>query len=148
VRESTKAENLLRERLYHGPVLSLISAPDRDPPSDFLRLPVHYPALLQKLRSLATSYWFRDDLVLEIGPWMLRPAFKELIRQGSQAVALTDKEVEILIYLYRAGGKIILVIFFLRKFGAITRTSRPIRLKPIFIGSGKRSRWKRKSAAF
>lgn len=104
---SMDAETKLRDRCYNGPILKLISGPDMDLQSDCLLLPVRYPAILQKLRSLAVSYWFRDDLVIEIGPWVLRPAFKELMRHGDQAVALTDKEVEILIYLYRAGGKII-----------------------------------------
>lgn len=100
-------EKLLRSKFYRGPILNLVAALDPQSPLDALQLPVRYPAFVQKLRSLTSSYWFRDDLVLEIGPWTLRPVFKELIRPGEPSVALTDKEVEILIYLYRAGGKII-----------------------------------------
>ena len=101
------AETLLRSKSYHGPILHLASPQDSDAHQDVMHLPVRVPALLQKVRSLAQSFWFRDDLTIALGALSLRPAFKELCRQGEQPVALTDKEVEILIYLFRAGGKII-----------------------------------------
>lgn len=101
------SEKLLRSNFYRGPVLQLAPAADTETLQDVMRMPVRMSVLFQKLRSLASSFWFRDDLVIEIGALRLRPAFKELIREGETAIALTDKEVEILIYLYRAGGKII-----------------------------------------
>jgi DNA-binding response OmpR family regulator len=104
---AAEIEKLLRSKFYRGPVLALVSEADRAAEQDAILLPVRYPALLQKIRSLAGSFWFRDDLTIEMGPFMLRPAFKELIRGTEAAIALTDKEVEILIYLYRAGRKIV-----------------------------------------
>lgn len=103
----TEVEKMLRSNFYHGPVLHLAAAGHDEPVQDSLHLPVRMSALFQKIRSLASSFWFRDDLVIEMGSLKLRPAFKELIRDGEAPIALTDKEVEILIYLYRAAGKII-----------------------------------------
>lgn len=100
-------EDLLRSNFYRGPVLQLASADETEVLNTVVRLPVRMSVLFQKLRSLVSSYWFRDDLVLEIGHLKLRPAFKELLREGEGPIALTDKEVEILIFLYRAGRKII-----------------------------------------
>jgi DNA-binding response OmpR family regulator len=100
-------EKMLRSNLYRGPVLQLARAEEGSDAPDIMRLPVRMAALFQKIRSLAASFWFRDDLVIEIGALRLRPAFKELMRKGEEPIALTDKEVEILLYLYRAGGKII-----------------------------------------
>lgn len=104
---SSDYEKLLRSNFYRGPLLQLALADEADTLQDVIRLPVRMSVLFQKLRSLASSFWFRDDLVIEIGALRLRPAFKELLREGEASIALTDKEVEILIFLYRAGGKII-----------------------------------------
>lgn len=98
--------DLLRSKSYRGPVLYFVQS-DEVTATETIRLPVRYPALVQKIRSLAVSFWFRDDIVIEIGPMHLRPAFKELLRDGEAPIALTEREVEILIYLYRAQGKIV-----------------------------------------
>lgn len=100
-------EEMLRSKLYQGPILFASSEPEHDGDQSKIRLPVRYPVFLQKIRSLIGSFWYRDDLAISIGPFLLRPAFKDMLREGKPAIALTDKEVEILIYLYRAGGKII-----------------------------------------
>lgn len=97
---------LLLSKSYRGPVLYLTHS-DESFAVETIRLPVRYPAFVQKIRSLAVSFWFRDDRVMEIGPMSLRPAFKELLREGGAPITLTEREVEILIYLYRAQGKII-----------------------------------------
>lgn len=104
---SPDIEKLLRSNFYRGPVLHLARAEDAGDAPDIMRLPVRLGTLFQKIRSLAASFWFRDDLVIEIGSLRLRPAFKELICEARGLITLTDKEVEILLYLYRAGGKII-----------------------------------------
>lgn len=107
--KTSEFEKLLRSNFYRGPVLVLAAAASGEiaGTQDKIELPVRMAALFQKIRSLASSYWFRDDLVIAIGSLRLRPAFKELMREGEGPIALTDKEVEILLYLYRAGGKII-----------------------------------------
>lgn len=104
---SAACEKLLRSNFYRGPVLHLLAGENAPDAQDMMRLPVPISSLFQKMRALASSFWFRDDLVIELGHLKLRPAFKELIREGEAPIALTDKEVEILLYLYRAGGKII-----------------------------------------
>lgn len=104
---SSETEKLLRGNFYNGPVLELAAADKGGRAQDKIELPVRIPALFQKIRSITASFWFRDDIVIDIGLLRLRPAFKEAIRDSGPPIALTDKEVEILLYLYRARGKII-----------------------------------------
>lgn len=107
VKNPAGVQKSLREKLFRGPILELASKSDQPHDPDSMVLPVRYPVLAQKIRSLTISYWFRDDTVIDIGPMQLRPAFKELSHPDAPPIPLTEREVEILIYLYRAGGKII-----------------------------------------
>lgn len=107
IQDTLAFAELMRSKSYRGPILHIVEAEPDAETAEFTLLPIRYPALVQKIRSLAVSFWFRDEAVIEIGPMRLRPAFKELLRHGEPPVALTEREVEILIYLYRAGGQIV-----------------------------------------
>ena len=46
-----------------------------------------------------------DDASFHLGPYEFRPSAKVLIDEAQRKIRLTDKETDILRYLYKAGGK-------------------------------------------
>jgi len=73
--------------------------------------PFRFAVLLARLRAHLRSFEQSEDAVFQIGPYEFAPAFKKLTppkdENGKQPrdIRLTEKETNILKYLYRAGGK-------------------------------------------
>ena len=76
--------------------------------NDYVTKPCRLPELLARVRAQLRSFDASPDAALEIGPYLLRPAARLLLsaRRGeNRRILLTQKEVGILRYLHRAGGK-------------------------------------------
>lgn len=76
--------------------------------NDYVAKPFKFEVLLARIRCQLRQHQQSDDAVFAIGPYSFRPAAKLLIKAEAQAprkIVLTDKEVGILKYLYRAGGR-------------------------------------------
>lgn len=79
--------------------------------NDYVTKPFRFSVLLARLRAHLRSFEQSEDAVFQIGPYAFKPAFKRLTppqEEGARAVRdirLTEKETNILKYLYRAGGK-------------------------------------------
>lgn len=75
---------------------------------DYVTKPFHIGILLARLRAHIRRRERATDAVLAIGPMTLRPAERVLLDEGSdRRIHLTDKEIEILKCLHRAGGRTI-----------------------------------------
>lgn len=74
--------------------------------NDYVTKPFRLGVLLARLRAQLRQYEHSEDAVLAIGPFTFRPADKLLLHQmNGHKIRLTEKESQILRYLYRAGEK-------------------------------------------
>jgi DNA-binding response OmpR family regulator len=73
--------------------------------NDYVTKPFKFSVLLARVRAHLRSHEQSEDAVFQVGQYEFRPAMKLLITEGEKKVRLTEKETNILKYLYRAGGK-------------------------------------------
>ncbi|WP_372003024.1 response regulator transcription factor [Tistrella mobilis] len=74
--------------------------------NDYVTKPFRFAVLLARVRAHLRQHEQSDDAVFAIGPYQFRPAVKMLVTEdGKRKIRLTDKEAQILKYLYRAGDK-------------------------------------------
>lgn len=79
--------------------------------NDYVTKPFRFAVLLARLRAHLRSFEQSEDAIFQVGPYEFAPAFKRLTppkdADGKQPrdIRLTEKETNILKYLYRAGGK-------------------------------------------
>lgn len=81
-------------------VLGLRSGAD-----DFLAKPISFMVLLEHVQTHLRRHQNSEDAILQIGPYRFKPAMKLLLDADENKIRLTEKETNILKYLYRAGGK-------------------------------------------
>ena len=73
--------------------------------NDYVVKPFRLAVLLARIRAHLRQHQGSEDAVFQIGPYEFRPAAKVLIDDKAKKVRLTEKETNILKYLYRAGAK-------------------------------------------
>lgn len=73
--------------------------------SDYVTKPFRFTVLLARIRAQLRAHEQSEDLTLKIGPYAFHPAGRLLVDQKGKKLRLTDKESNILKYLYRAGAK-------------------------------------------
>jgi DNA-binding response OmpR family regulator len=104
---------LLRKADVSAPVIMLTAAStDSDTilgleagANDYVTKPFKFAVLLARIRAQLRSHEQSEDAVFHIGAYEFRPAAKVLTDAKGKKVRLTEKETNILKYLYRAGGK-------------------------------------------
>ena len=70
--------------------------------NDYVSKPFKFPVLLARLRSQMRTHEQSEDAVFQLGPYSFRPAQKMLVTEDDRKVRLTEKETNILKYLYRS----------------------------------------------
>ena len=74
--------------------------------NDYVAKPFRLGELLARLRAQLRVFDNSEDAVFAIGPYVFRPAAKLLLEPAkNRKIRLTDKETNILKFLYRAAGK-------------------------------------------
>ncbi|WP_443749021.1 response regulator transcription factor [Asticcacaulis solisilvae] len=73
--------------------------------NDYVTKPFRFAVLLARIRAQVRSHETSEDATFRIGPYEFKPALKLLVDQSQKKTRLTEKETNILKYLYRAGGK-------------------------------------------
>jgi DNA-binding response OmpR family regulator len=73
--------------------------------NDYVTKPFRFAVLLARIRAHLRSHEQSEDAVFRIGPYEFRPAAKVLVDDRGKKIRLTEKETNILKYLYRAGEK-------------------------------------------
>ena len=104
---------LLRKAGIGAPVIMLTAAStDSDTilgleagANDYVTKPFKFAVLLARIRAQLRSHEQSEDAVFHIGPYEFRPSAKVLTDARQKKIRLTEKETNILKYLYRAGGK-------------------------------------------
>jgi DNA-binding response OmpR family regulator len=101
----------LRDAGVRNPVIMLTAAAaDNDTISgleaganDYVTKPFRFAVLAARIRAQLRSHEQSEDAVFRIGPYEFRPAAKLLVDERQKKIRLTEKETNILKYLYRAG---------------------------------------------
>ncbi len=103
----------LRAKGFKPPIIMLTAAGREDDvvngldagANDYVTKPFKFAVLAARLRAHLRSHEQSEDAIFQVGPYEFRPAAKLLVDQEEQKIRLTEKEANILKYLYRAGGK-------------------------------------------
>ena len=70
--------------------------------NDYVTKPFKFPVLLARIRSQLRQHEQSEDAVFKLGPYSFRPALKLLVSADDTKIRLTEKETNILKFLYRA----------------------------------------------
>jgi len=70
--------------------------------NDYITKPFKFPVLLARIRAQLRTHEQSEDAVFQLGPYTFRPAQKLLVTADDKKVRLTEKETNILKFLYRA----------------------------------------------
>ena len=113
--DGREALKLMRNAGISSPVVMLTAAAgDSDTilglesgANAYVTKPYKFNVLLAYIRAQLRSHEQSEDAVFKIGPYEFRPAAKMLLDAKGKKIRLTDKETNILKYLYRAGAKVI-----------------------------------------
>ena len=73
--------------------------------NDYVTKPYKFAVLLARIRAQLRSHEHSEGAVFRLGSYEFRPAAKLLIDEAQKKIRLTEKETNILKYLYRAGEK-------------------------------------------
>jgi DNA-binding response OmpR family regulator len=75
--------------------------------NDYVAKPFKLPVLLARIRAQLRQHEQSEDAVFGVGPYSFRPASKLLLDEQDKKIRLTEKETNILKYLYRAGSAVV-----------------------------------------
>ena len=111
--DGREACRLLRKSGISTPVIMLTGqASDSDQilgldagANDYITKPFRFAVLLARIRAHVRSHETSEDATFRIGPYEFKPALKLLVDHAGKKTRLTEKETNILKYLYRSGGK-------------------------------------------
>ncbi len=70
--------------------------------NDYVTKPFRFPVLLARIRAQLRTHEQSEDAVFQLGPYTFKPAMKMLIDARDRKIRLTEKETNILKFLYRA----------------------------------------------
>ncbi len=70
--------------------------------NDYVSKPFKFPVLLARIRAQLRQHEQSEDAVFQLGPYTFKPATKMLITEDERKIRLTEKETNILKFLYRA----------------------------------------------
>jgi len=103
----------IRERQVASPIIMLTAADTDDDTvkgldagaNDYVTKPFKLAVLLARIRAQLRSHEQSEGAVFHLGAYEFRPSAKMLVDAGQKKIRLTEKETNILKYLYRAGEK-------------------------------------------
>ncbi|MEL6476658.1 MAG: response regulator transcription factor [Pseudomonadota bacterium] len=75
--------------------------------NDYVAKPFKFPVLLARIRAQLRQHEQSEDAVFQIGDYSFRPGAKMMVDAEDKRIRLTEKETNILKFLYRAGGKMV-----------------------------------------
>ena len=73
--------------------------------NDYVTKPYKFAVLLARIRAQLRDYEHSEGAIFRLGAYEFRPAAKMLVDERGKKIRLTEKETNILKYLYRAGEK-------------------------------------------
>ena len=70
--------------------------------NDYITKPFKFPVLLARIRAQLRQHEQSEDAIFTLGPYTFKPAVKMLLTEDDKKIRLTEKETNILKFLYRA----------------------------------------------
>jgi DNA-binding response OmpR family regulator len=70
--------------------------------NDYVTKPFRFPVLLARIRAQLRQHEQSEDAVFQLGPYTFKPSMKLLETEDQKKIRLTEKETNILKFLYRA----------------------------------------------
>jgi len=75
--------------------------------NDYVSKPFRFPVLLARIRAQLRQHEQSEDAVFQLGPYTFKPAVKMLVTEDDKKIRLTEKETNILKFLYRASEGVV-----------------------------------------
>ncbi len=75
--------------------------------NDYVTKPFKFPVLLARIRAQLRQHEQSEDAVFQLGPYSFRPSMKMLVTEDEKKIRLTEKETNILKYLYRSTESVV-----------------------------------------
>ena len=75
--------------------------------NDYVTKPFKFPVLLARIRAQLRQHEHSEDAVFQLGPYTFKPSMKLLIDEHDKKIRLTEKETNILKFLYRASEGVV-----------------------------------------
>ena len=75
--------------------------------NDYVTKPFKFPVLLARIRAQLRQHEQSEDAIFQLGPYTFKPAQKMLVDPAEKKIRLTEKETNILKFLYRASEGVV-----------------------------------------
>ncbi|APG48601.1 transcriptional regulatory protein [Phaeobacter porticola] len=75
--------------------------------NDYVTKPFKFPVLLARIRAQLRQHEQSEDAVFALGPYTFKPAMKLLLTEDERKIRLTEKETNILKFLYRSNEGVV-----------------------------------------
>ena len=75
--------------------------------NDYITKPFKFPVLLARIRAQLRQHEQSEDAIFILGPYTFKPAVKMLLTGDDKKIRLTEKETNILKFLYRAAEGVV-----------------------------------------
>ena len=75
--------------------------------NDYVSKPFKFPVLLARIRAQLRQHEQSEDAVFQLGPYTFKPSTKLLVTEDGKKVRLTEKETNILKFLYRSDDGVV-----------------------------------------
>ena len=75
--------------------------------NDYITKPFKFPVLLARLRAQLRQHEQSEDAIFSLGPYTFKPSIKILVTADDKKIRLTEKETNILKFLYRATEQVV-----------------------------------------
>ena len=75
--------------------------------NDYVTKPFKFAVLLARIRAQLRQHEQSEDAIFQLGPYTFKPAQKMLVDAKDRKIRLTEKETNILKFLYRAGQAVV-----------------------------------------
>ena len=75
--------------------------------NDYVSKPFKFPVLLARIRAQLRQHEQSEDAVFTLGPYTFKPSMKMLITADERKIRLTEKETNILKFLYRSNDGVV-----------------------------------------
>lgn len=75
--------------------------------NDYVTKPFKFPVLLARIRAQLRQHEQSEDAIFQLGPYSFKPATKMLVTEDDRKIRLTEKEANILKFLYRSQESVV-----------------------------------------
>ena len=75
--------------------------------NDYINKPFKFTILLARIHAQLRQHEQSEDAIFNLGPYTFKPAIKMLLAEGDRKIRLTEKETNILKFLYRASEGVV-----------------------------------------